>query len=124
MRLKLDENLGRSCADLLQAAGHAVATVFGRGMTSSADDDLFRACAAEGRALVTLGLDFSDPLAFPPGQFARIAVSRLGPRATRENLTAAARTFVEALRREELAGKLWSVEAGRIRVYPPPDGAG
>jgi len=122
VNLKLDENLGSRCADLLVAAGHDVATVAGQGMTASADHDLIRACAAEGRALVTLDLDFSNPMAFPPNQFAGIAVLRLPPKLSHGSLIATVRTLVEALQREQLVGRLWSVEAGRIRIYQQPDG--
>jgi predicted nuclease of predicted toxin-antitoxin system len=121
VKLKLDENLGVACADLLTSAGHDVATVVGQAMTSAADEDLIRACAAEGRALVTLDLDFSNPLVFPPARYAGIAVLRLPPRPSHASLLAAVRTLAEAMQREQLPGRLWSVEAGRIRIYQPPD---
>jgi predicted nuclease of predicted toxin-antitoxin system len=121
MKLKLDENLGTRCADILRAAGHDVATVAGQSMTSSTDVELIEACRTEGRALVTLDLDFSNPLVFPPDQYAGIAVLRLRPRPTHADLIAAARTLVGALAVEQLSGKLWSVETGRVRIYQPPD---
>jgi len=121
VKLKLDENLGRRCIEMLRAAGHDVATVFDQHMTSAPDDDLIKACAAEGRALVTLDLDFSNPLVYPPAQYAGIAVLRLPPKFSQSHLSTVTQTLIDALRREELTGKLWSVEIGRIRIYQPPD---
>ena len=60
VRAKLDENLGRTCLDLLSAAGHDVSTVFEQGMTSWPDESLLAVCREEGRVLVTLDMDFSN----------------------------------------------------------------
>ena len=116
MKLKLDENLGSRCQDLFHAAGHDVATVAGQGMTSASDVDLIAACKAEARALVTLDLDFSNPLHFKPSEYAGIAVLRLPRRPSHADLETAARTHIAALLTEPLTGKLWSVERGRVRV--------
>jgi predicted nuclease of predicted toxin-antitoxin system len=117
LKLKLDENLGRRCIDILQAAGHDVTTVASQSMTSATDHDLIEACAKEGRALVTLDLDFSNPFIFPPERHAGVAVLRLPSNPTYDSLRAVVRTLADALKRETLSGQLWSVEAGRIRVY-------
>jgi len=121
LKLKLDEKLGTRCQDLVRAAGHDVATVAGQGMTSAADEDVILACAAEGRALVTLDLDFSNPLHFKPSKYAGIAVLRLPRQPSLADLETAAKTLITALQTESLGGKLWSVERGRVRVYQEPD---
>jgi hypothetical protein len=123
VKLKLDENLGARCMSLLTAAGHDVATVAAQNMTSSSDADLIEACRDEDRALVTLDMDFSNPIVFPPDRYAGIAVLRLRAQPSHADLIAAVRTLVGALNVEQLAGRLWSVEPGRIRVYQPPDGS-
>ncbi|MBI4860678.1 MAG: DUF5615 family PIN-like protein [Candidatus Riflebacteria bacterium] len=70
MRLKLDENLGQRGADLLRAAGHDVATVADQKLCSSSDRELVAVCQREQRGLVTLDLDFANPLLFPPHRYA------------------------------------------------------
>ena len=120
MKLKLDENLGRRCVDLITAAGHDVATVAQQGLCSATDVDLIDHCRSEKRALVTLDLDFSNPLRFLPSWYAGIAVLRLPKKPSHADLVVAVRTLIEALRTEELSGFLWSVERGRVRIYQEP----
>jgi hypothetical protein len=122
MKLKLDENLGRRGADLFAAAGHDVTTVFEQNLMSSADRDLIAVCKAEQRCVVTLDLDFSNPLLFPPWEYAGIAVLRLPPRSSDEDLFAACRTLIHGLQGRDIAGKLWSIQRGRIREYQPDRG--
>ncbi len=68
MKVKLDENLGNRTIELFRNTGHEVGTVSGQGFGGSSDDELIEACRAEGRVLVTLDLDFSNVLRFPPEQ--------------------------------------------------------
>ena len=74
MRIKLDENLGDRGADILRKAD--VATVVEQGLVSVSDDSLIEICRAERRSLVTLDLDFSNPLRFDPTRYPGVAVLR------------------------------------------------
>ena len=88
MRLKLDENLGRQAAALLRAEGHDASTVHEQAMSSATDDEVLEACMREARALVTLDMDFANPLRFDPARTAGIAVLRVPELPDRDDLDA------------------------------------
>jgi predicted nuclease of predicted toxin-antitoxin system len=117
LKLKLDENLGKRVAQLFQAAGYDTATVPGQRMSGAADSDLIKRCRDEGRVLVTLDLDFGNPLLFRPSQYRGIAVLRPSEPVSCGDLEDLCRTLIGGLTQEKLDGKLWIVERGRIRVY-------
>lgn len=100
-------------------AGHDVATVPEQGLAGAADHRVAEVCGAERRLLVTLDLDFSNPLVFPPERYAGIAVLRLPKRLTPGELDAAVETLITALASRPVEGKLWIVERRRIREYLP-----
>lgn len=117
MKFKLDENFGQRCVEVLTAAGHAVATVAGQTMSGASDADLLEACRKEPRCLVSLDLDFSNPLRFPPANTSGMAVVRLPGRASHTGLVSAVQTLAKALETQSITGKLWVVEIGRIRIH-------
>lgn len=121
MRIKLDENLGSRTVELFRAAGHDVATVVGQGLTSAPDPELLAACRRERRCLVTLDVDFGNPLRFRPADTSGIAVLRLPPKPAPADLAAAARTLCGAFEELDVEGRLWVIQAGRVRIYQPPD---
>ena len=122
MLIKLDENLGERGRQLFAEAGHDVSTVKDQGLAGAVGPMVIDVCRAEGRCLVTLDMDFSNPFLFPPDQYAGTAVIRLPRRVSPNDLYAAVGILIAALARDSIAGKLWIVERHRIRVYLPEAG--
>jgi predicted nuclease of predicted toxin-antitoxin system len=121
VKLKLDENLGRSAAALLRQAGHDVATVAEQELWGTPDRELIKICLTERRCLVTLDMDFGNPLLFNPPDYAGIAVLRLPPRPSMEDLLETIRTIIGGMAKESIEGRLWIVQRGRIRAYQPEE---
>ncbi|MDI7267132.1 MAG: DUF5615 family PIN-like protein [Myxococcota bacterium] len=121
MKFKLDENIDRRLVPLFTEDNHDVATVRGEGLSEASDDAVFRAAMAESRTLVTLDLDFANPLRFPPRETAGTVVVRV-PRPLLRLIEETLRAALPQLKEGRVRGRLWIVEPGRIREYSP-DGA-
>ncbi len=123
-RIKLDENLGASLASLFRDAGHDVETVKSEGLLGAADRDLIEICRQEDRCLVTLDMDFANPLVFDPRRYAGIAVLRVRPGCRWEDLVLLAQTLIRFLATTPVRGHLWVVQPGRLREYSSEDDDG
>ena len=88
-----------------------------QGLSSTSDDSLIEVCRAERRCLVTLDLDFSDPLRFDPSLYSGIAVLRLPLKFMAGDLLDIIRTLAVGLASMAIEGRLWVVQRGRIREY-------
>jgi len=119
MKLKLDENLGDRGAELLRLAGHHVATVPEQNLCSSTGQDLLKTCLAEKKCLVALDLEFGNPLRFKPTDYEGIAVLRLPPKPTPNDLFDTIRTLIGGFSQKEIRRKLWIIQRGKIREYTP-----
>jgi hypothetical protein len=117
MKFKLDENIGQRGKLLLIEAGHDVSTVLEQNLTSAPDTEVIEVCRQEGRGLVTLDLDFSNPIRFDPSLYAGIAVLRLPARSTPRDLLDAIATLINALKAQDIRGQLWIIQRGQIRIY-------
>ena len=116
MKLKLDENLATLGKGLLEADGHDVTTVRDQALGGIEDEALFKVCGQEERTLVTLDRDFEHALRFPPEGTAGIAVLICAGRMTAALIEARISDLAAGLRSHTIAGKLWIVEPGRIRI--------
>ena len=117
MKFKLDENIGRRGLELLRAAGHDVVTVRDEGLAGARDEQIFSVAASEGRAIITLDYDFAQILRFPPQNGAGTVVLELGGRASLEALLDRLRALLTNLESHRLAGRLWIIEPGRVRMH-------
>lgn len=119
MNFKLDENLGQAVANALRAASHDVTTVGEEQLQGAPDRRVLDAAQAEARCLVTLDLEFGNPLLFDPSTYSGIVVIRLPARVTQVALLHAVRTLVKAAASSSAVGRLWIVHHDQIREYHP-----
>ncbi len=116
MKFKTDENLPTEAADLLRAAGHDAVTVGEQRLSGSVDTTVGSVCQREGRALVTLDLDFADIKTYPPDRYPGFIVLRLVREDKASALRAIART-IPLLTSESVVGRLWIVEEHQVRIH-------
>ncbi len=117
MKFKLDENIGCRGQRLLQDVGHDVCTIVEQDLKGASDREVIAVCQEEKRCLVTLDLDFSNPLNFRPSLYSGIVVLRLPKQPSYQDLIDAMQTLVNALDRLDIVGKLWIVQNGIVRIY-------
>jgi hypothetical protein len=67
--------------------------------------------------LVTLDRDFGQALRFPPATTAGVVVLDLGPPPNPQVPLDRLNTFLANLPTRPLAGTLWTIEPGRVRIY-------
>jgi predicted nuclease of predicted toxin-antitoxin system len=116
MRFKLDENLDVGLAVWLESIGHDAKTIRDEQMSGASDEHVFAAAMTEARYLVTLDLDFSDPLRFPPSNATGTLVLRVPVRSL---------PMIRLLLQQAIAHaavnsperQIWIVEPGRIRIW-------
>jgi len=126
MRLKLDENMDVRLAVVARNSGHSVETVLSQGLSGQEDGVVYDVCLEEERTLITMDLDFANPVRFPPGPTAGVIVLR-PPRPVLGLIRAALSVALAQLDRMSPQGALWIAEPGRVRVYeaerdgPAPD---
>lgn len=116
MKVKLDENLSPSLASLFAGLTTDIHSVAEQALNGKPDERVIEVCKKEERTLITLDLDFSNIQAYPPSQYFGIVVLRLQNQA-HPFIEAAIRQIVTLLPHEPLIGRLWIVEAHRVRIH-------
>ncbi len=117
MKFKLDENLPEGAARILAVAGYDVSTVLQERLGGKPDSRIAETCRREQRALITLDNDFGNIQAYPPAEYFGLVVLRLAQQ-DKANILNVLTRLTERFEREPLSGRLWVVEAHRVRIRP------
>ena len=117
MRIKVDENIGRSGVCLLRENGHDVLSVRDQQLIGAADEVVFQACVEEARNLIALDRDFGQVPRFPPDQTAGIVILEIGGPGSLDLLHDRRRDFLAIAATRSVSGELWIVEPRRVRVH-------
>jgi len=119
VKVKLDENLGQSHAQLVRDAGHVTQRVTEQGLSGAKDPVVWQHVCDTGRFFITLDLDFSDVRRFVPGTHPGILLIR--PRGKgREAVARVIRRVLAEHGLRPLAGCLAVADESRTRIRRPP----
>ncbi len=77
MKIKLDENLPATVAEVLRDTGHDADTIPEEGLAGEPDSVVRHAAQESGRFFITQDLDFSDLRRFRPGSHHGLLLVRL-----------------------------------------------
>ncbi len=116
MRFKLDEKLDARLPAWPASRGHDAESVYSEEMSGAAGEEVFRAAVREKRCLVTLDLDFSDPLRFPPTDSAGTMVLRV-PVPSMSMIRLLLEQAVGRAAIEPPEEQIWILEPGRVRIW-------
>ncbi len=117
MKIKIDENLGKSSKDLLLGNGFDVVSVLDQDLSGISDQELFKVVKKEHRCLITLDKDFSDVIRFDPKDSAGIVVLRISGRLTLDLINKTLINFIEHSKKELPTDNIWIVEPDKIRIH-------
>jgi predicted nuclease of predicted toxin-antitoxin system len=118
-KFKLDEHFGKRLQAIFLNAGYDAETVRDENLQGTSDHNLFEVCNSESRCLVTLDLDFSDIIGFPPSESAGIAILRPRKRITIKDLETLILELLEYIKTNPIENQLWIVEKDKIRIRKP-----
>jgi predicted nuclease of predicted toxin-antitoxin system len=115
-RFLVDEDLPRSLARLLRAAGVGSDDVRDVGLRGEADDVIFEYAVSHGFALLTADLGFGNILRFRLGSHAGIIVVRFPNEVSSDTQNEAVSRTLRDLSDDEIRGSLIVIEPGRVRL--------
>jgi len=117
MKVKLDENFGRSVQKIFHDLGYDCRTVLEEKLFSAPDEEVLDAARMENRILVTMDHDFGNVISYPPEDTAGIAVINPPGRVSPSILRSLVLILIQGLKTRDIKGRLWIVEPGRIREH-------
>jgi len=116
MKFKIDENLPIEIAEMLGQEGYDAVTVHEQNMSGETDTQIASVCRREGRAIVSLDLDFADIRSYPPRDYSGIIVLRL-KRQDKIHVLDSFGRLLKILTIEPLDKHLWIADESRIRIH-------
>lgn len=115
MSFLTDENIPRNVIDMLRDMGHEMLDVREQRMDGAPDSEVAGLARDERRVLVTLDMDFSNILHYPPGDYAGVIVLRV-PKPTRHRVAVTLKEFLAAVKETDIEQSLIIVEPGSYRI--------
>jgi predicted nuclease of predicted toxin-antitoxin system len=115
VKFKVDENLPLKVVEELRLCGYEVASVFDENLQGCDDGEIMGRCKVEARILITLDLDFSNVLLYPPKELPGLIVLRPLSQSV-DCIIDLVRKLQKKLKSQKPVEKLWIVEENRIRI--------
>jgi predicted nuclease of predicted toxin-antitoxin system len=119
MRLLVDEDMPRSTAPALRAAGFDAVDVRDVGLRAHPDLEIFAHAQATSRAIVTADVGFANVLTFPLGSHFGIIVMRVPNIISTGTVNSTLLNALRVLAAEDMIGALMIVELDRVRLRRP-----
>lgn len=118
-KIKLDENFPPSLVSVFPAEIIDASSVLAQEISGTDDDNLYQLCLSEERTIVTFDLDFANIIRYPADKTQGIIVCRLRRKINLEDIRTLCKTLVKIISENDLAGNLFIIEEGKVRVRKP-----
>ena len=115
MLFLVDANLPRSTVAVLSRLGHQVEFARDIGLAAAPDRDIAVRAKSTGAVLLTRDLDFANIRQYPPEDHAGIILFRT-KREDKGTVLGLVERLIRLLESESPTGRLWVVEADRVRI--------
>ncbi|MBU0502720.1 MAG: DUF5615 family PIN-like protein [Candidatus Margulisbacteria bacterium] len=115
MKFLLDENLPIETVAVLREIGCDVKNVHDLKLAGKSDEKIIEVARKEKRILITLDLDFSNILNYPPKSHPGIIVLRLD-NPNRKNIINTIKQFLKIIKTEEIKRSLIILEDKEYRI--------
>ena len=116
LRLLVDEDLPRSLAPALRAAGHETADVRDEGLRGQPDTRIFQFAQERSFAVLTGDVEFGNELVYPPAGHRGVVLARFPNDLPATMLVKQIVACVAVIADENLDGAIVVLEPGRVRV--------
>src|SRR5579863_4221211 len=104
----IDENTSRTLASALQAAGYVAELVYDADLRGHIDGDIYNYAQTHKQTIITIDLDFSNILQYPPPHCG-IIVLRLPNSTSTEDLIEEVQNGLKTLEGQDLANGLFII---------------